>query len=155
MPAVGSITNFLRVRSLHLTWWPDPRWSRDKAFRKCSKRMADKVRQKRLATRRCFSLSKNWGAFVIKTRIKQRVRWRTDMCRNQKSGSKIRRIWRQNRMSRSKIYRILRQNHLVRIQDLQDFTTKQKFRIQDPKDPTSEPKSQDPGSPGSHDETKV
>ena len=62
--------------------------------------------------------------------------WRllADMCRGQKSGSKIRRIRLQNRMPRSKIYRIPWQNYLVRIQDLQDLTTKKC----------------DPGLPGSH-----
>ena len=84
--------------------------------------------------------------------------WKTmmgpDMFRSQKSGSKIRRIRGQNKMSRSKICRISWQNHLARIQDLQDLTTKQKTRIQDLQDPTAIMKNQDPGSPGSHNETK-
>ena len=58
-------------------------------------------------------------------------------------------------MSRSKIYRIPWQNHLVRIQDLQDPNTKQKCRIQDLQDPTAKTIHEDPGSPGSHNETKI
>ena len=75
------------------------------------------------------------------------------MCRGKKIGSKIRRIRWQNGMPKPKIYRNRRQNHLIRIHDLQDLTTKQKFRIQYPQDPTGKT-SQDPGSPGSHDDTK-
>ena len=43
----------------------------------------------------------------------------------------------------------------VRIHDLQDITAKQKFRIQDLQDPTAKNKSQDSGSPESHDETEI
>ena len=77
------------------------------------------------------------------------------MCRGQKLGSKIRKIRRQNRMSISRIHKILRRNHLVRIQDIQELTPKQKFRIQDLQDPTAKTKNEDPGSPGSHGETKI
>ena len=57
------------------------------------------------------------------------------MRRSQKSGSRMRRIRRQNRMSRYKIYKIPRQNHLVGIQDLQNLRPKQRYKIQGLQDP--------------------
>ena len=41
------------------------------------------------------------------------------------------------------------------IQDLHDPTTEQNFRIQDLLDATAKARNEDPGSPGSQDETKI
>ena len=74
-----------------------------------------------------------------------------DMCRGQKSESKIRRIRRQNGVSRSKSTgprgKPPSQNpgspgshcndKKIRVRDIQDPTMQQKFRIQDPQEPKS------------------
>ena len=54
-----------------------------------------------------------------------------DLCRDQKIGSKIYRILRQNEISRSKVYRISRQNKFSKVQDPQDTTAKWNIKIQD------------------------